>query len=135
LIIGDGVQKSNLLCLIKSLHIENDIKFLGFVSNPWTYMRNSDMLVCSSKSESFSCVIVEAMACNCPVVSTDCVGPSEILEHGKWGRIVPVGNIEALSAAIFDTLESPIQSEYLVNRAMDFSTEKSLDQYISLIEN
>ena len=135
LILGAGPQKSNLLKLIRSFQLEKDIRLAGFVSNPWAYMRNSDLLVVSSKSEAFSCVIVESMACGCPVVSTDCVGPSEILDHGKWGRIVPVGDVEALAEAIIDTLEKPIQRDDLINRAREFSAEKALDQYIRLIES
>jgi glycosyltransferase involved in cell wall biosynthesis len=83
----------------------------GFVKNPYKYMKRAAVFVLSSRWEGFGMVLVEAMALGTPVVSTDCPsGPAEILKGGKWGRLVPVGNVDALAQAILRTLEAPISA-------------------------
>jgi glycosyltransferase involved in cell wall biosynthesis len=95
-------------------------------------MRQSDLFVQSSRWEGFGNVIVEAMACNAPIVSTDCPsGPAEILEDGRWGEIVPVGNVDLLAQAILRKLKkNPTNQEYI--RASQFSVKRAADQYLSL---
>jgi glycosyltransferase involved in cell wall biosynthesis len=120
------------------LSIVEDVHMPGFVDNPFGYMNAADVFVLSSRWEGFGNVLVEAMACGTPVVSTDCPsGPAEILEDGKWGHLVPVGDDEALAEAIVDTLDKPpVSSEQLVKRAKDFVPEKIARQYLEvLLEN
>jgi glycosyltransferase involved in cell wall biosynthesis len=105
----------------------------GFVDNPFAVMKQADLFVLSSLSEGLPNVLIQAMACGTPVVSTDCAsGPAEILEGGKWGRLVPVGNVELLSQAIFDTL---IEKEHpdVTSRAACFSIERVANDYLSLL--
>ncbi len=129
LLVGDGELRSNLENLVYKLNIKKFVYFLGWQDNPFKFMKNSDVFVLSSKYEGLPTVLIEAMACGTPVVSTDCPsGPSEILENGKYGKLVPVGDINALSKAIEETLENPIKKQ-LQERAHYFSEEKNIKKY------
>lgn len=86
-IIGEGEEHKNLDDIIKEQNVKHTFKILGFKNNPYRYLAQSDLFVCSSKSESFSLAVCEAAILNIPIVSTDCAGPREILEYGKYGII------------------------------------------------
>ena len=87
-----------------------------------------------SHSLSFGNVLVEAMACGCPVTSTDCPsGPGEILDRGQHGPLVPVGDDAAMAEAIESVLDAPPSEERLRSRANDFSVEHSTDRYLGLL--
>ena len=120
--------------LAGSLDLEADIAFLGFDENPFRYMRRAGLFVLSSRYEGLPNVLIEAMACGTPVVSTDSpFGPAEILEGGRWGRLVPVGDAPALARAIVETLEEKIvPGEALRRRADDFSVEPAVAAYADL---
>ncbi len=134
IILGEGEDREKLEILIKELKLENDINMRGFVDNPYSYMLNSDVFVLSSIYEGFGNVLVEAMACGTPIVSTDCLsGPAEILENGEYGRLVPVGDINALVRAIKETLKNPIDKKIIQERAKYFSTENAVEKYLKLI--
>ena len=106
----------------------------GFVSNPEGWMRAADLFVMSSAWEGFGNVLVEAMACGTPVVSTDCPsGPSEILEGGKWGRLVRVGDPAALAKAMSEALDDPSPPD-VRQRAAYFSVDRAVDAYLSLLQ-
>lgn len=134
-ILGNGEEREHLQHLVENLGLSQKVALLSFVSNPYVYMRDSSVLVLSSDWEGFGNVLVEAMAAGTPVVSTNCEsGPAEILEHGTYGRLVEVGDIDALSAAILETLNDPLQnSDGLMNRALDFSLDIALRKYKSLL--
>ena len=106
----------------------------GFVLNPYAYMARAAVLAVSSAHEGFCNVLVEAMACGCPVVSTDCPsGPAEILDGGRFGRLVPVGDDRALAAAIAGTLDAPRDPNRLRMRARFFSLDRAVEQYERLL--
>lgn len=131
---GDGPERRRLESLATELGIRERVHFTGWVDNPYPYMRRADVLVLSSKSEGLGNVLIEAMAVGCPVVSTDCEsGPGEILEGGTWGPLVPVGDHEELTSAILETLDDPIDSEDLMDRAHDFRVEAAYDGYTELL--
>lgn len=136
-IIGEGEARDDLEALIRNLGLDDAVCLPGFVDNPYEFMQAADMLVLSSQWEGFGNVLVEAMACGTPVVSTDCPsGPREILEDGKWGHLVPVGDNKALAEAITNTLDAPpVASNDLIDRSRDFAPEKVAEQYLNLIEN
>jgi len=102
-------------------------------------MSKADVFVLSSAWEGFGNVIVEAMACGTPVVCTNCPGgPSEILNNGEYGPLVPVSDDEAMAEAIEDVLAEPIDASVLQSRPKDFAIEPIVDQYeevlLSVIE-
>lgn len=133
-ILGEGEERHSLEELARDLKVDDDISFVGFVENPYTYMAKSSVVVLSSAWEGFGNVLVEAMAVGTPVISTDCPsGPSEILDYGKYGQMVPVSDVEQLVLAICETLKQPISSEVLRKRATDFSLERALEQYGRLL--
>lgn len=109
----------------------------GFVENPFAYMTACDVFVLSSRSEGLSNVLIEAMACGCPVISTDCGGPREILRDGALGMLTPVGDAEALAAAMMKTLEkelNDIDKKERIERAAFFSAERAAGEWSSLLE-
>jgi glycosyltransferase involved in cell wall biosynthesis len=98
-------------------------------------MAKAAVFVLSSKFEGFGNVIVEAMAFGTPIVSTDCPsGPAEILENGKYGRLVPVGNVKTLAEAIVTTLNESTDSDALKQRALTFSLDEISDHYLKVID-
>lgn len=129
-ILGKGEQRDMLVKMAEDLGVSGQVYFFGWVDNPFPYMAAADVFVLSSQWEGFGHVIVEAMACGTPVVATDCPGgPSEILAGGQYGELVPVGDTEALSKAIEQTLVDPPEKATLIDRATDFSYRKIIDQY------
>ncbi len=133
-ILGEGSERPKLKGLVRELGLEEDVWMPGFVDNPFKFMKRSAVFVLSSRFEGFGMVIAEALAVGTPVVSTDCPsGPSEILEGGKWGKLVPVGDHEKLAEAILETIENPPDREKLKERGRDFSIDKIGQQYLQLI--
>ena len=120
---------------IAELGIERLVSFEGYSENVADFYKNADIFVLSSAWEGFGNVIVEAMSFGVPIVSTNCnFGPSEILENGKYGRLVPVGDYVSLAEAIFDELEKPtIPQKQLIERSKDFSEQVIASQYFEII--
>jgi len=134
IILGDGKEKENMKRTVDELHIGDKVDIIGFVMNPYPYMKNASVFVLSSKNEGFGNVLVEAMACGCPIVSTDCPGgPAEILDNGRYGKLVPVGNDKALADAILETLDKPLPAEILKKRGMEFSVDKITGEYLKVL--
>jgi glycosyltransferase involved in cell wall biosynthesis len=126
-----AARTTELRDLAASLGVADDLDLPGFVPNPYAYMGRSALFVLSSAWEGFGNVLVEAMACGCQVVSTDCPsGPSEILAGGHYGPLVPVGDDAALAAAIIRQLASPTPASMLRARASEFTVEQAADAYL-----
>lgn len=133
MIIGVGPEKGSLEALVKSLGLESEVCFEGFVEHVFPYVARSALMVLSSLHEGMPSALIEALACGTNVVSTDCPsGPREILEGGKWGRLVPVGDVEALGHAMKKALYFPLPSEELKRRGAFFSVGKSVEEYYGL---
>lgn len=133
-VLGEGPKRDDLRRLGSELGVSDAVDMPGFVDNPFAYMRRADAFVLSSAWEGFGNVLVEAMACGTPVVSTDCPsGPSEILDGGEYGPLVPVGDPHALAEAVCRTLESPPPSSRLEARAREFSVSTIADQYLNVL--
>jgi len=132
--LGDGELRESLQALAASLGISDVVEFTGYVDNPYKYLSRADLFVLSSKWEGFGLCIIEALACGCPVVSTDCPnGPREILVDGEYGRLVPVGDVERLSAMIETELTKEHDETKLRSRAEMFRVDRIVDEYESLL--
>jgi glycosyltransferase involved in cell wall biosynthesis len=126
-------RKSELLGLTRDLGVDQDVLLPGFMSNPYAYMAKAAVLVLSSRYEGLPTVLVEAMACGCPVVSTACPGSAEILGDGKYGRLSPIGDPDGLAQSIIATLDSEPDECALRQRSSDFSAERSVAHYESIL--
>ena len=134
IILGEGQERQRLETMINRLGIKESVLLPGFVKNPYAYMKKVSCLVLSSRNEGLPTVLIEAMACGCPVVATDCLsGPNEILDGGTYGTLVSIENSQALATAMLKTLEQPLKKELLMQRANEYSTEKAVDAYLSLL--
>lgn len=132
-IVGKGEEEENLKQLTRKLGVENGVQFLGFQAEPWKFMKKADVFALSSRCEGFSVVLVEAMLCGLPVVSTDCpYGPREVLLNGACGLLVPPEDPEALAKALKQVLLDKVLSNQLVQagfaRAQDFLPERIVPQ-------
>lgn len=133
-ILGEGGLRQQLEDLIRSLNLEDRVSLPGWTDNPFAFMSRAALFVLSSKHEGLGNVLIEALACGCPVVSTDCPsGPSEIMEDGRIGPLVPIGDHAALADAMGRVLDDPPDKEMLMKRAAFFSAERAVDAYEKLI--
>ena len=107
MILGKGPERERLEAEVRRLGLEGRVDMPGYAAEPWDAYAKAKCFVLSSQSEQFGNVIVEALAYGLPVVSTAAVGPKEILDGGKFGRLVPIGDDAALAAAINDALDDP----------------------------
>ena len=132
-ILGEGEQRPELEALARELGVARMVAMPGFVRNPLAYMSRSMVLVLSSRWEGLGNVLIEAMACGTPVVSTRCPGGvAEILEDGRWGRLVPAGDAEALADAMEAALDDPSPPD-VRRRAADFGVDKAVDRYLEVL--
>jgi glycosyltransferase involved in cell wall biosynthesis len=131
LILGEGGERPALESLVRQLDLEQDVCMPGFVPNPYPYMRRASLFVLSSRWEGLPGVLIEALYCGVPLIATDCPsGPREILADGRYGQLVPVGDIETLADAIEAALDGqaarpprgswqPFQLETVVSQYID----------------
>lgn len=105
-ILGDGPLREDLVALAASLGIADRVDLVGFVANPFAFLSRADVFALSSRWEGLPTVLVEALAFPAAIVATDCrSGPREILDGGRWGALVPVGDVDALAAALGEAPE------------------------------
>lgn len=133
-ILGDGPLMAELAALVVELGLQGRVRLPGFTADPYGWFRSADLFVLSSRWEGFANVIVEALSYGLPVVSTECdSGPSEILAHGRYGRLVPVRDAVALARAIQLALSESAPREALFRRSRDFTVEKISAQYLDFM--
>lgn len=132
-ILGGGPERKPLRSLARSLGIAEFVAFAGKVTNPFAAMARSDVFVLSSIWEGLPNTLVEAMACGCPVVSTDAPGGSrDALRNGSLGPLVPPGDPRAMADAVIRVLRDPPDADELEARASEFSVRNSVDAYLAL---
>jgi glycosyltransferase involved in cell wall biosynthesis len=132
IILGEGEDREKLEGLIRKLGLEKDVGMPGFVDNPYCYLKKADLFVLSSLCEGFAMVLIEALACDTKVISTDCpYGPKEILEYAGTGRLIPTDNEEALTDAILEELDN----DFVKPNLDAFKRDKIVDSYIKLFND
>ncbi len=134
---GEGEELLKLQALAVSLGLtRTDIWFAGRQSNPLKFLANSGLFVLSSHWEGMSNVLLEAMACGCPVVATDCpTGVRELLDNGRIGPIVPNDDPELLANAMIRRLKEPRGSEKLIEYVARFDYVRMLEAYANLFKS
>jgi glycosyltransferase involved in cell wall biosynthesis len=136
LILGAGPLRDSLGALASDLGLGDDTDFLGYQDNPLPYLQAADAFVLSSRAEGFGNVLVEAMGCGTPVISTDCPhGPSEILDNGRYGVLVPPNDSTALAMAMAGVrdLKDRFPGALLRSRAGAFTTGACTEAYLQLL--
>ena len=137
-IVGDGPLKRNLKRLTIRLKLDEEVRFSGWITNIKKLLRRADILVLSSRREGFGYVLIEAMSYGLPIISTDTpFGPREILDNGKYGILVPMGDQKVMTHAMYDLLTDEKKynhySQKSLERIRDFSLNKMLHAYKKII--
>ncbi len=131
IILGKGNKRDELYAIAKDLNVRNDFDMPGFVSSPYSYMAHASVLGFTSRWEGLGFVIIEALATGTPAVTTDCPsGPREILDNGKYGSLVPVGDVDKFADALLETLDNPLPKRHLQNAALPYEIENSTSAYL-----
>jgi glycosyltransferase involved in cell wall biosynthesis len=135
IILGEGPDRPLLEAQVSELGLEDEVALPGFVENPYAYMSRAALYVLSSQWEGLPTVLIEALYCGAPVVATDCPsGPREILANGRYGALVPMGDVSALAQAIEAGLAGKTPSP-TAESWQPYALETVVDQYIRLLSN
>jgi glycosyltransferase involved in cell wall biosynthesis len=130
-IFGEGREREKLMGRARQLSIAEDVDLPGFSPNPYPYMKKASVFALSSHREGSPVALVEALACGTPVVSTDCPsGPSETLHNGDVGRLVPIGDSEAMARAMEETLDHPPSPDFLKGAVSEHRAELAAERYL-----
>lgn len=133
IIVGDGPERPMLERTIAELSLETVVDLPGWVQNPYPYMARAGVFVLSSRWEGLPSVLIEALYCGVPVVATDCPsGPMEILDGGKHGLLVPVGDVEALARGIELALEGGVPPPTPVSWA-PYEEDAVIERYLDVL--
>jgi glycosyltransferase involved in cell wall biosynthesis len=136
IILGDGPQRGELEAARDQFGLAEAVAMPGPDANPFRWFSRAHTFVMSSRWEGFGMTLVEAMACGCSIVSTDCPsGPAEILASGKYGQLVPVGDYGALAEAMLKTLDAPRAENGNRHRAREFSVDACIDRYTMVMRS
>jgi len=134
-IFGEGKSRPTLERQIAALGLADCVALPGWCANLYAYMARAALFVLPSHNEGLPGVLIQALACGCPVAATDCpTGPREILEDGRYGPLVPIGDVDALVEAMLETLAAPQPKEFLQARGNDFSFDRAIERYLSLFD-
>ncbi len=133
-ILGDGPERPAIEAEIARRGVKDRVKLFGYVPEPWAIYAQARCFVLSSDSEAFGLVVAEALANGLNVVSTNCDGPREILDRGRYGWLVPPRDEKALAAALDAALDDPGDPAPRIARAKNFSLDVALSAYEALIE-
>jgi glycosyltransferase involved in cell wall biosynthesis len=136
-ICGDGAERNNLQNLINQNNANDYIKLVGVIDDPLEYYQASDIFVSSSITESFSMVVIEALANKLPVIATN-TGASEILEDNKYGIVIPIDDFDALVSAIEKLINQPELYNYYVNHGYKglnkFNNNTIIQQWLNILK-
>jgi glycosyltransferase involved in cell wall biosynthesis len=134
MILGEGELRPSLEALAAELGVADQVLLPGFTTDPWPYYASADLFALSSDYEGYPLVLIEALRSGLTIVSTDCEsGPREILDGGRFGRLVAVGDEEALGNAMKEALDRPHDPAALRARAEELSGQSTSDRYLELM--
>lgn len=133
-ILGEGKERGALESLARKLGVDHRLDLPGFVDNPYAWMQHADLFILSSAWEGSPNVLAEALYLGTPVVATDCrSGPREVLDDGRYGPLVPVGDDAALATAIEATLADPLPADTLREAVREYTRERSTLHYLEVM--
>ncbi|MEH7484913.1 glycosyltransferase, partial [Neobacillus drentensis] len=134
ILLGEGELREELEIFCRKNNISKFVDFVGYVENPYSYFKNADAFILSSRYEGLPTVLIEALACGCNIVSTDCpTGPKEILEGNNYGFLSKLNDFEDLLLKTKNCLNNPISDIKLIKHSFNYSTEKSKEQYETIL--
>lgn len=135
IILGEGKLRQPLQALAAELGVAEAVSMPGFVDNPAAYMARSELFVLSSRWEGSPNSLTEAVALGTPVVATDCPnGPVEILENGRYGPLVEMGDVAGMTAAMKATLDAPLDRDFLRQAGERYTVERSARRYLEAMD-
>ena len=140
-ILGDGPHRNNLEKQIAALSLNETIHLIGFQANAIAWYRSADVFVLPSLVEGMPNVLLEAMACGTPVISSNCrSGPAEILDGGHYGNLVPAGSVNELRCAIAAMLRNPFPAqqravEAVTHVAQHWSAQAAADRLGQILKH
>ena len=130
-IVGEGPERKALEQEARALGLAERVTFVGHDPDPFGWMMRAALVVCSSRYEGLGNVIIEALACGTPVISTDCpYGPREILQDGLYGTLVPPHDARAMARAISAALDTRVDRRPLMRRGLDYSADKAASSFL-----
>lgn len=133
-VLGEGGERGRLGALARELGIEADVRLPGYADNPYRYMARAAAFVLCSRREGSPAVLVEALACGTPAVAADCPsGPAEILQDGRLGPLVPVGDDAALAEALQEILDNPPDRNELRAGVEAFRADIAAERYLTAL--
>lgn len=137
-IIGEGNLREQLLEKVKYLGIENNVLFTGWLKNPFPFIRNAEAFVLSSRWEGLPNVLIESMACGCPIISYDVpTGPKSLLEDSKWGVLLKENSPDSLTKAMEKMLLDKIHQDKFkdrsVERVKDFDIKNVTKDFLEIV--
>jgi glycosyltransferase involved in cell wall biosynthesis len=135
---GEGPERASLESTILASGMQDLIRLRGYTADPYAVMRQADLFVSASRHEGLGNALVEALACQCQVVATDCpYGPGEILDGGKFGQLVPVDDPVALADAINRVFNDGhyVEPDLLLERASTFTRDASCTRWEALLRS
>ena len=133
-IVGKGEEQNHLQKLIEENNIVDSWTFVGFKSNPYKYVKNADLYVCSSRKEGFSTAVTEALIVGTPVVSTNCSGATELLGYNNEYGIVTENNEEALYEGIKKMISDKKVFDYYKKQAKTRGNKFSTSETVKAVE-
>lgn len=133
-LVGDGPERPALEAFVRDNGLSERTSFIGHVSDPFAWMMRAKVAVCSSAYEGLCNAIIEALACGTAVVSTNCpFGPREILQDGRYGTLVPVGDAPALALALESALSTPTDRKPLMARGLDYTAGRAAARLLEIL--
>ncbi len=133
-IAGDGPERAALEERVAALDLSGRVRLLGHIADPTPYYRQARVVAVPSRTEAFGLVVVEALAHGLPIVATACEGPMEILENGRFGRIVPKGDTQAMADGLAEALAQSGEATPRIERAACFSFEEGFAEWERLVD-